>query len=85
MAKPTPRQLAYLAKLAQRCGETFAVPTTRREASAEIERLKGRRPTSRSNRRRERREVGRDMAQRSHGAAVREAEITGYGSSAHWR
>ena len=85
MSKPTPKQLTYLRALAERCGESFTLPTTSREASKEIERLKGRRATSRSDRRRERREVERDMSERAPASAVREDEITGYGSSARWR
>ena len=85
MKKPSPKQLAYLRTLAERCGESFTLPTTSQEASKEIERLKGRRPTSRSDRRRERREVERAMSDRGPASAVREDEITGYGSSARWR
>jgi len=85
MHKPSPKQLAYLRTLAERCGESFTLPTTSREASKEIERLKGRRATSRSDRRRERRQVDRDMSERASASAVREGEITGYGSSACWR
>jgi hypothetical protein len=40
--KPTPRQLRYLRRLAERTGGTFAWPQTKAEASAEIERLSGR-------------------------------------------
>jgi len=85
MSKPTPKQLTYLRTLAERCGESFTLPSTSREASKEIERLKGRRPTSRSDRRRERREVSSDMAARGGAAAVRDEEVSGYGSSARWR
>ena len=85
MNKPSPKQLAYLRTLAECCGESFTLPTTSREASKEIERLKGRQATSRSDRRRERREVERDMSERAPASAVREDEITGYGSSARWR
>ena len=38
--RPTRRQLAYLRSLANRAGQTFAYPRTRREASREIQRLK---------------------------------------------
>ena len=85
MDKPSAKQLAYLRTLAERCGESFTLPQTKREASEEIKRLKGRRPTSRSDRRRERREVSSDMAARGGAAAVREDEVSGYGSSARWR
>lgn len=85
MSKPTPKQLAYLRTLAERCGETFAIPARRREASEEIKRLKGRQATSRADRSRERRQVARDMAERGPASTVRDDEITGYGSSARWR
>ena len=85
MSKPTPKQLTYLRTLAERCGESFTLPSTKREASEEIKRLKGRRPSSRSDRRRERREVSSDMAGRGGAAAVRDDEVSGYGSSARWR
>ena len=42
MEKPTPKQLRYLKRLAERTGGTFAYPQTKAEASREIERLKGR-------------------------------------------
>ena len=34
------RQLSYLRRLADQTGQTFTYPTTSREASAEIDRLK---------------------------------------------
>ena len=37
---PTAKQLAYLRALSERVGQTFAMPRTRQEASAEIRRLK---------------------------------------------
>lgn len=85
MAKPSPKQLAYLRTLAERCGESFAIPTTRHAASTEIQRLKGRKATTHSDRRRERRDISSDMSARGDAAAVREDEVTGYGSSARWR
>src|SRR3954470_7397328 len=36
---PTPKQLKLLRHLARTCGQTFATPRTKREASAEIDRL----------------------------------------------
>ena len=44
---PTPKQLRELRRLADRNGETFASPTTNGEASAEIKRLRERKPSSR--------------------------------------
>jgi hypothetical protein len=84
--KPTSKQLRYLRSLAERCGESFAYPATAAQASAEIERLKGRGRTPRADRRREVAEVRRAMAERgADAAAVRPDEVGGYGSSATWR
>ena len=84
--KPSPKQLRYLKDLAQKRGESFTYPTTAGQASAEIERLKGRKPMSRTDRSRESRELSRQMAgRRGDAAAVRPSELTGYGSSATWR
>ncbi len=84
--KPSAKQLRFLRSLAERCGESFAYPATTAEASAEIDRLKTRRRTSRADRRREVTEVRQAMASRgSDATAVRAAEIGGYGSGATWR
>ena len=84
--KPSSKQLRFLRNLAEGCGESFTYPTTVAEASAEIERLKARKPTGRTNRRREISQVRRAMAERGGDAtAVHSTEITGYGSSATWR
>lgn len=82
---PTAKQLRYLRTLAEQRGESFAHPHSAAEASAEIERLKGRRRGSRVERRIEREQVSRAMAARGGAAAVRDSEIVGYGSSARWR
>lgn len=82
---PSARQMRYLRDLAAQRGESFAYPQTAAQASAEIERLKGRRPSSATERRIERLEVSRTMAARGGAATVRDSEITGYGSSARWR
>jgi len=39
--RPTAKQQSYLRSLAERTGTTFTSPKTRRDASAEIKRLKG--------------------------------------------
>ena len=83
--RPTPRQMRYLRNLAMQRGESFAVPRTFAEASAQIDRLKRRRRSSQVERRIERREVSRDLAFSGDAAAVRDSEIVGYGSSARWR
>ena len=84
---PTGKQLAYLRDLAESRGQTFVVPRTSAEASAEIDRLQEasrQHPTERwfesvvhgpANTRR----------RAGYAPAVREDEIEGYGSSAHWR
>ena len=83
---PTVKQLQYLRDLALKCGETFAYPSTATEASAEIERLKGRKRTGAAERRIEARRLSRDLAERrGDAAAVRSDELRGYGSSATWR
>lgn len=83
--KPTPGQLSYLKDLAMRTGQSFAYPRTFGEASAAIKRLEGAKRTSRADRRRETRQVRRDMAERRGDAArVRSEETRGWGSSASW-
>ncbi len=62
--KPSAKQLRYLRHLAERCGESFAYPASVAEASAEIERLKGRRRTPAAERREEVAAVRRAMAGR---------------------
>lgn len=81
----TAKQLRYLRNLAMQRGESFVYPRTAAEASAEIERLKGRKRTSHVERRIEREQLSREMATRGDAAAVRESEIVGYGSSARWK
>lgn len=84
--EPSAKQMRFLRSLAERCGESFAYPATAAQASAEIDRLKARRRTSRADRRREVTEVRQAMASRGGDAtAVRPTEIGGYGSSATWR
>ncbi len=82
--KPRADQLRDLRRLANACGETFAYPTTSAEAEAELERLRGRAKSSFAERAVDRRAVGRAMAERGGAARVRDSEIVGYGSSAHW-
>jgi hypothetical protein len=82
---PSAKQLRYLRNLAEQRGESFAYPHTAAEASAQIERLKGRRRDSAADRRRERLQISRAMADRGDAASVRDTEIVGYGSSARWK
>jgi hypothetical protein len=80
--KPTARQLAFLKDLAAQRGQSFAYPATAAEASREINRLRSLRRTAVA---RERRQIPDDMAtRRGDDARLRDAEITGYGSSARW-
>ena len=82
--KPTPRQLAYLRNLASQRGQTFQYPTTKSEASREIERLLKGKPDSRLERAIER-EQGYEITSRDLDATrVREDETSGWGSSARW-
>ena len=78
----TPRQIAYLKSLALRTGSTFSPPRTRRQASFEIERLKGLRNTPGR-----RVEVQRpdDPGEQPYATAVRPHEVSGFGSQATWR
>jgi hypothetical protein len=83
--KPTPPQLRYLRILTEKTGTTFTLPKSFGEAKRLIDEMKGRKPTPRSEMRRERREISRDMATRRGDAAqVRTTEIHGYGSKATW-
>lgn len=88
--KPTAKQMRYLRDLADRLGQTFAYPSTRREASAEIQRLKalaaGReRDLDRDTARREHLQTSRDMAEQFGGDSRHtDDEVTGYGSTATW-
>jgi hypothetical protein len=86
LRKPTRRQLDLLKDLAMERCQSFAYPQTFAEADAQIKRLLGTKPTRRSDRRREDRQVRHDFAERHGGsAAVRSSETDGYGSTATWR
>ena len=83
--RPTPRQLSYLKSLAERTGQTFAYPATSGDASREIARLKNTRPSTRTERRIERKLIADEIAAGPTDAArVRDDEISGHGSSATW-
>jgi hypothetical protein len=83
---PTPKQLRYLRDLADRTGQSFAYPITVAEASREIERLRKLRRTPAADRRRERLEVSRDMAEHRGDASRidQEVELEGYAGTARW-
>jgi hypothetical protein len=83
--KPTSRQLAYLRALAERTGTTFTPPTTSRQATSEINRLRALPRSSASERILERRQVQHDLAERPDDAtAIRARDLRGYGSDARW-
>ena len=71
----------------ERAGQTFAYPAPRRHASAEIRRLRAQKPTSRVERRIERREIADAIARGPNDAAGidLDRDVTGYGSTATWR
>lgn len=83
---PTPRQLRYLRDLAFKTGQTFTYPRTAVEASRSIELLKDVSGTPAADRRRESRELRRDMAERRGGSSRvdPDLELEGYGSTAAW-
>jgi hypothetical protein len=82
--RPTKPQLKYLRDLAMETGQSFSAETFD-QAREEIDRLKKAKPTSRADRRRETQAIRRDMARgRGGAAAVRDDELSGYGSTAAW-
>jgi hypothetical protein len=82
---PTRPQLKLLRELAAETGGTFVWPASAAAARKQIEDLKGRKKTSRVDRRLETRQVRRDMATgRGDAARVRDEELAGYGSTARW-
>ena len=82
---PTAKQLAYLRALAERTGQTFAMPRTRTDASAEIRRLKATPAGRRVERRIERDEIADATAAGPiDSARVIPSEVTGHGSTATW-
>lgn len=83
--QPTRRQLAYLKVLADRAGQTFHLPTSREEASLQIARLKRAEPSTRSERRVERKVIADAIATGPHDSTrVRDDELVGYGSNCRW-
>jgi hypothetical protein len=88
--KPTNKQLTTLRRLANQTGTSFANPRTKWDASREISRLIALangtdHRLERDTMRRERRAVTVDLAERPREAtAIRDDEVVGWGSSAHW-
>ena len=82
---PTGKQLTYLKTLAQRTGQSFTWPKTRRQASTQINRLKGTRPSSRVERQIEQQLDDRPIVEAiQDAAAIRGFEVTGHGSNCRW-
>jgi len=84
---PTPKQQRYLRTLAQRTRQTFVVPKTKAQASAEIRRLQRTQGASRTERRIDDRQVSHALATGAVASArIREDETTttGHGISARW-
>ncbi len=82
---PTRKQLACLRALAERTGQTFAMPRTNRNASVEIRRLKAAPAESRLERKIERDEIADAIATGSQDRVrVTRNEVTGYGSNCRW-
>jgi hypothetical protein len=84
-SKPTGAQLRYLRQLADQTGTSFTPPATRRQASAEIARLKRRPRSPGFERREDRGAVGRGLGEQQPASSVRDDEIKGYGSNCRWR
>jgi hypothetical protein len=88
--KPTNKQLTLLRRLAVQTGTSFAYPATKCDASREINRLMDLARSSDRNlefatMRRERRDISTGLTERPRDAtAIRDDEVTGWGSSAHW-
>jgi hypothetical protein len=82
--KPRSDQLHELRSLADARGVTFAWPQTSADADAELRHLRAQQASSFAERAIERRAVAHAMAARGGAAKVRDTEIVGYGSSAHW-
>lgn len=82
--RPTVRQLRCLRALALRTGTTFASPTTKAQASREIDRIKRLKPLTRPERRIEAAHQHTDRERVLEASTVKAQEITGYGSTAKW-
>ncbi len=78
--------IVYLKALANRAGQTFIYPTTSREASKQIQRLKTLRPSSRFELAVERVDIDAERAAREANCDVPVdlSEIEGYGSNCRW-
>jgi hypothetical protein len=69
-----------------RTGQTFVTPATKHQAAAAIERLQDATPSSRVERYLDQQAVwDRDTNRAPNLAAIRDDEVTGYGSTATWQ
>jgi hypothetical protein len=85
-APPTARQLQHLRTLAMRTGQTFVTPASKVAAIREIDRLSKQPSSSRVERYLDKQAVwNRETHAAPAFAAVRDDELTGYGSTATWR
>jgi len=83
--RPTPRQLRFLRTLTVQTGQTFTTPHTRRQASAEIARLRQAGTDRTGDIARERAQISRDLQERPRDAVrFSPEEVSGYGSTATW-
>ena len=80
---PTAKQLNYLRTLAHRTGQTFTTPRTRKQASAEIRRLKAVRATGFTFAELQPEQAARH-ANHDVACTVKPWEVRGYGSNATW-
>jgi hypothetical protein len=76
----TPRQLSYIRQLALQTGTTFTPPKTRRQASCEIERLKGLKASRGTYLEAPLQQL--DPAEQPYATEQKPGEVSGYGSSA---
>jgi hypothetical protein len=76
----SPEQLSYLTDLALQTGTTFTFPRTRRQASCEIDRLKGLK--AKRGRYLEAPRLDLDPAEQPYATEQKPGEVIGYGSSA---
>ena len=86
-SSPTPAQLRYLRALAEQTGTTFVNPSTRAQASREIDRLRRLKDTTPAPRTDEdgREQQGHaDEEQLVYATALQPDEVSGFGSNCRW-
>ena len=79
------QQLAYIKQLAYSRGISFIPPRNRGEASDLIQQLKNLNPSHAHEIRADRDATSALHGEHAPSSSVREDEITGHGSNAHWR